>query len=203
MPDFWELGRHLDFRILKDLLSFITSQTRALWESAEHTYEESPEYAEMDEGEDFCRIDEMRAQLYGAMSTLVHSVVERELKRYVRYAGGTIDARAGWPAISQQFKKATAKPLSELPGYETADQVRMLNNCFKHNDGICSDELAEISEFEAGEDIQYQEQQWENLISAAEGFLHSAYLVAKARGIERGVGIFQPSPFDNLLQSNG
>jgi len=202
VPDLFELGTSLDFRMVEELLSFIASQTRALWQSAEHRYEGSPEYAEMDQGDEFWRIDKMRAQLYGAMSVLVHSIVERELKRCVHYAGGTINARAGWCAISEQFQKATAKPLSELPGYETANYVRMLNNCFKHNDGICSDELAKISELEAGEDIEYQKEPWENLISVAQEFLHAAYLAAKPRAIERGVGVSKPSPFDDLLQSS-
>jgi hypothetical protein len=67
----------------------------------------------------------------------------------------------------------TVIKVDDLPGYDSANRTRLLNNCYKHEGSRVSNILATTYGFTRGEEISYEREDWSTIIDDVRTFLLS------------------------------
>ena len=128
-------------------------------------------------GEAFGLLGTQRIMLAG-LAMAIASTVENYLGLWCETAripivdkdGNPID-RPNWGHKKQAIKKARAINLVDIAGFGGCTRARILGNCFKHKDGRTNDEYVKKYGGQEGAEIEYERENWPDLIDATRTFL--------------------------------
>ncbi len=79
--------------------------------------------------------------------------------------------RPNWGDLRKLFETNLNIKFDDVPCFNNVNRVRLLNNCFKHSNGTINEDFAKNSGGTEGDDIEYESEDWEKLISGCKTFL--------------------------------
>ena len=147
-----------------------------MWESMPEEEREGPEGRDLSDylSNELWEANEAYKTGFGALAVMAMSVVESRMKELLARDGVIEARRRSWQYVEGWFRGKTARGLASLSEYNRVDTLRLLSNCFKHNDGKSSVTLAKRLKIRAREEIDYVHQDWTGFLEAIEAFLLDA-----------------------------
>lgn len=147
------------------------------------------QYAD-DEGQEFladwhsqedARVRETVRIMYAGLAVAIASHVESCFEFFCERCGITLAARADWGAKRNQLEQTigTAGCLSSVSGSSDVKKVRLLGNCFKHNDGKANAVFVDEYGGVLSEQIDYESQLWDEIINNVGDYLHEVFKMAR------------------------
>jgi hypothetical protein len=85
--------------------------------------------------------------------------------------------RPDWGIYRKLIEGHTGVLFDRILCFRAMDRVRRLNNCFKHSDGTVTEEFRKVFGGNLGDEIQYESENWNELISGCRTFLESVVAV--------------------------
>jgi len=92
-------------------------------------------------------------------------------KTEIKNSGGKIIKKPNWGNFRKLIETNLNIKLDDIPCFNNVYRVRLLNNCFKHSNGTIDEDFAKNSGGTEGDDIEYESEDWKNLISDCKTFL--------------------------------
>jgi len=92
-------------------------------------------------------------------------------KTEIKNSGGNIIKWPNWGNFRGPIEKNSNIKFDDIPCFNDVNRVRLLNNCFKHSNGTINGDFAKNSGGTEGDDIEYESEDWEKLISGCKTFL--------------------------------
>ena len=149
---------------------------------------ESRESKEMDEEEESwlseqradeaCMIAETERLLYAGLAVAIMSTTETFTRRVCTTAGvqlldkkGKPQKRPNWGHYRTGLERKLDTDFASMPGFPGCSRARILGNCFKHNGGRANDEYVKEYPGSLGDEIEYEKENWPDLIEATRTFL--------------------------------
>ena len=80
-------------------------------------------------------------------------------------------ARPNWGHFRNILEQECGIKYDKIEHFDTMDRVRLFNNCFKHNSGRPNDEYRRKYGGDYIEEIEYEKEDWDTIISNCEAFL--------------------------------
>lgn len=171
--------------IVRDECSKLESVYRAIekWEDvAAAEWEASrPNTAEMDDLQAQWAADHFNDQAYmmhvtkqsmlGSLAVTIASSVENFFGALCEDRGIQLGDRAGWGQKRQRLEADLGINFGDLGGVEQVTRVRLLGNCFKHNEGKIDQEFVDGCGGNVGDEIDFDAEDWPTLIDATRRFL--------------------------------
>jgi len=115
-------------------------------------------------------LGETKEFLQGSFAVSIFSSLENLCKSFLKRNGHTLTERAVWGEVRSKLE-SVAGDLSKLPGFEKVNLVRLLNNCFKHNDNRVDADLAKVTTLKAESIIIWGDEPWQEIINGSAEFL--------------------------------
>ncbi len=108
---------------------------------------------------------------YATISICLFAVVEYHLSRICHGRVKISVDRPNWGDFKNAIEQQIGISFDSISTFENVTRVRLLNNCFKHNDGLVNAEYAEKIGDTEGEEIAYENVNWDQLIDSCYSFL--------------------------------
>ena len=126
-------------------------------------------------------IEPTKNALFAGLAVTIASLVEKFMKMICKNRKLKLKKHTPFGGTEGAFEEALSptKELKSLPGYYSATRARLLANSFKHNGGIADkkyieecDSIADgVIRYSVGEEIRYQDEDWNKMIDGVYGFL--------------------------------
>ncbi len=134
--------------------------------------------SEDDLGNDHDLVLQTVRALYASLAVSIASAAENYVGSICRRKNLLVDAaghplaRPDWGVKRQKLQDALAFNFDDLEGFVLNKKARLLGNCFKHSDGRRNEQLASQFGGTEGEVIEYENENWRDLIEGTGSFLH-------------------------------
>jgi len=112
-----------------------------------------------------------KQSMLGSLAVTMASSVENFFGALCEDREITLGDRAGWGQKRQRLETDLGVQFNTLPGIQEVTKVRLLGNCFKHNEGKKDAELVAECGGVVDEEIDFDAENWPNLIAATRQFL--------------------------------
>ena len=116
-----------------------------------------------------------------SLLTALNSVLEGLVVGSSAMLGLKLPKKPHWDAGIRALRR-TSVDVQSLANYWAVQRVRALSNSFKHNDGSVNEELASLVGIEAGNEIAYEDEDLDMLLSAADSFLTHLRMTVSGEG---------------------
>jgi hypothetical protein len=111
-------------------------------------------------------------RLYAGLAVSIMATLESILGMLCAEQGVKLGPKADWgdkrKAIQRKLRK---KRLDTFVGIAAVTRVRLLGNCFKHNDGKQNQEWVKKYGGKLHDEIEYRNEDWKELVDSIERFL--------------------------------
>lgn len=154
---------------------------------AKYPDDEGQDYLADWHGEEDFRINETARIMYAGLAISTASHIESCFEGFGKRCGITLPDRANWGMKKERLEERIGGKdcLSSVSGNEDAKRVRLLGNCFKHNDGKTNAEFVQAFGGTVGDEIDYEREPWDELITSVGRFLHEVFKMARHHWPER------------------
>lgn len=116
-------------------------------------------------------LDTALQAMLGSLAVSIFSSVENYFGALCEDRGIGLDARAQWNQKRTKIEASLGIECKDLPGVVAVTKVRILGNCFKHQDATKNDEYVQEFGGVKGEKIDFDAEDWPRLIEATKLFL--------------------------------
>ncbi len=79
--------------------------------------------------------------------------------------------RPNWGCYKNLIENNMSIQFNKIPCFESVNRVKLLNNCFKHSAGSINEDFVRAFGGSLGDDISYESEKWQELISGCQTFL--------------------------------
>ncbi|WP_417384171.1 hypothetical protein [Gimesia sp.] len=112
-----------------------------------------------------------KQSMLGSLAVTIASSVENFFGALCEDRNIQLGNRAGWGEKRQRLETDLGISCDDLTGIEQVTRVRLLGNCFKHNEGKVNSEFVDMCSGNEGNEIDFNIEDWETLIKSTERFL--------------------------------
>lgn len=135
-------------------------------------FEENPKaaFAFEDQESNYSRVQTKRVMCASLLSAL-NAVVENLVLGSCSFVGNFVHKKPHWEDAVRYLQKERSINIESLAGFWAMKRVRLLSNCFKHNDGSVNEELSSFAGLPECEEVAYEEEDIRILLHIADVFL--------------------------------
>lgn len=112
-----------------------------------------------------------KQSMLGSLAVTMASSVENFFGALCEDRGIQLGDRAGWGQKRQRLEADLGMSCGDLTGIEQVTRVRLLGNCFKHNESKKDAEFVDEFGGVENEEIDFNGEDWPTLIDATQRFL--------------------------------
>lgn len=116
----------------------------------------------------------MYANLAVTVAASAEAFVDRFCKaRKLTYRNkaGKLISRPDWGVKRCALESSLNVEFDSVDGFKLNRKARVMGNCFKHNNGQANEEWVELSGGKIGDDLQYESEDWSEIIDGTRTFL--------------------------------
>jgi len=112
-----------------------------------------------------------KQSMLGSLAVTIASSVENFFGALCEDRGIALSARDGWGQKRQRLETGLGISFGDLTEIGQVTRVRLLGNCFKHNDSKMDQEFVDKCGGNVGDEIDFDSEEWPALIDATQRFL--------------------------------